>query len=140
MNHHAINAYITCFETLSPQSLDSLEHVFAENARFKDPFNDVIGIEAIKQIFRHMYATTQDSHFIVSDHAASNHILYLYWDYHFNTLRGQSWSITGMSRVVFENEKAIEHVDYWDPAEGIYEKLPILGGLMRLLKRKLSAV
>ena len=28
------------------------------------------------------------------------------------------------------------HRDYWDAAEELYEKLPILGGLMRWLKRR----
>jgi hypothetical protein len=27
------------------------------------------------------------------------------------------------------------HRDYWDAAEELYEKLPVLGGLMRFLKR-----
>jgi steroid Delta-isomerase len=30
------------------------------------------------------------------------------------------------------------HRDYWDAAEELYEKLPILGGLMRWLKRQAS--
>ena len=32
-----------------------------------------------------------------------------------------------------------EHRDYWDAAEELYEKLPVLGALMRLLRRKLAA-
>lgn len=139
MNPSTINAYVSYFENLTPSSLDALDKVFVENARFKDPFNDVNGIVAIKKIFQHMYATTQDSRFVVNDHAVSDNVLYLHWDYSFKTKSGKPWLIKGMSRVVFENDKAVEHVDYWDPAEGVYEKLPVLGGLMRFLKSKLSA-
>jgi hypothetical protein len=28
------------------------------------------------------------------------------------------------------------HRDYWDAAEELYEKLPVLGGLMRWLKKR----
>jgi hypothetical protein len=28
------------------------------------------------------------------------------------------------------------HRDYWDAAEELYEKLPLIGGLMRWLKRR----
>jgi steroid delta-isomerase len=28
-----------------------------------------------------------------------------------------------------------KHQDFWDPAEGIYEKLPLIGPIMRGLKR-----
>jgi hypothetical protein len=29
-----------------------------------------------------------------------------------------------------------EHRDYWDAAEELYEKLPLIGGLMRWLKAR----
>ena len=31
------------------------------------------------------------------------------------------------------------HRDYWDAAEELYEKLPLLGALMRWLKRRVNA-
>jgi hypothetical protein len=31
--------------------------------------------------------------------------------------------------------RILEHRDYWDAAEELYEKLPLLGALMRWLKR-----
>jgi hypothetical protein len=31
------------------------------------------------------------------------------------------------------------HRDYWDAAEELYEKLPVLGGLMRWVKKRTSA-
>ncbi|MGA0584669.1 MAG: nuclear transport factor 2 family protein, partial [Castellaniella sp.] len=31
------------------------------------------------------------------------------------------------------------HRDYWDAAEELYEKLPVLGRLMRWLRKTLSA-
>lgn len=35
--------------------------------------------------------------------------------------------------------RIVLHRDYWDAAEELYAKLPVLGGLMRYLKRKLAA-
>jgi hypothetical protein len=31
------------------------------------------------------------------------------------------------------------HRDYWDAAEELYEKLPVVGGLMRWLKGRVAA-
>jgi steroid delta-isomerase len=139
MNQQVAENYIKFFETLTPESLENLDEIFAKNARFKDPFNDVCGIKSIQKIFQHMFATTQNSRFAVSDHASADNRLYLHWEYTFNTPQGKPWKIIGMSRVVFDdNDNVAEHIDYWDPAEGIYEKIPVLGGVMRLLKRKLS--
>ena len=35
--------------------------------------------------------------------------------------------------------KVLEHRDYWDSAEELYEKLPVLGALMRWLRKAGSA-
>jgi steroid delta-isomerase len=32
-----------------------------------------------------------------------------------------------------------EHVDYWDPVEGLYDSLPVLGPALRLVRRRLAA-
>jgi hypothetical protein len=31
------------------------------------------------------------------------------------------------------------HRDYWDPAEEVYEKVPVLGALMRAIKKRIAA-
>jgi hypothetical protein len=35
-----------------------------------------------------------------------------------------------------QDGKVVIHRDYWDAAEELYEKLPVVGGLMRWLKRR----
>ena len=40
-------SFINYFANLSIESLNDLESFFAQNAHFKDPFNDVIGLNAI---------------------------------------------------------------------------------------------
>ena len=39
------------FEELQPQSVAQLKNLYSPTAQFKDPFNQVQGIEAIEQIF-----------------------------------------------------------------------------------------
>ena len=46
-----LNEYIKFLEKLSPESLDKISIHVAPNIRFKDPFNDVEGIEEMKMIF-----------------------------------------------------------------------------------------
>jgi hypothetical protein len=39
----ALARLVTFFETLTPQTLTRLEPVYGADARFRDPFNDVLG-------------------------------------------------------------------------------------------------
>lgn len=42
------------YEQLTPARLAQLDDYYAPDARFKDPFNDVQGVPAIRAIFAHM--------------------------------------------------------------------------------------
>jgi hypothetical protein len=46
-------------------------------------------------------------------------------------------AVRGASHVVFNESGLVTmHRDYWDAAEELYEKLPVLGGVMRWLKKR----
>jgi hypothetical protein len=32
-----------------------------------------------------------------------------------------------------------EHIDHWDAAAQVYERLPLIGGLMRLIRRRFAS-
>ena len=47
-------------------------------------------------------------------------------------------TIHGASHLRFGADgRVVVHRDYWDAAEELYEKLPLVGALMRWLKRRL---
>lgn len=128
------------FEALSPASLDRLGEVYREDATFKDPFHAVRGADAIERIFRHMFKTTREPRFTVLDVLDRDGRCFLTWNFHFRgTDRGQTaWVIHGATRIAFDQDGRIrEHRDYWDAAEQFYEKLPLVGAILRLIRRQL---
>lgn len=131
------------FETLSPQSVQDVALYYAADARFKDPFNDVRGIAAIRQIFAHMFAALEHPHFVVTGQVVQGHQCFLTWEFRFgfkSFQRGAQQVILGASQLVFSESGLVTlHRDYWDAAEELYEKLPLVGGLMRWLKRRANS-
>ena len=126
------------YETLTPAALDGLGQLYAPDARFKDPFNEVVGIAAIRRIFAHMFATTEAPRFEVTDRIEQGGQAMLGWTVHF-ALRGRALAVRGVTHLRFDAEGRVTlHRDYWDAAEELYEKLPVVGGLMRLIKRRLA--
>ena len=135
----AVRAYIAFFEALRPASLNELDRYFASDVHFRDPFNDVTGRDAVRRIFEHMYMHTEEPRFIVEGWMCKDNTASLRWQFQCR-LEGLAISVPGMSFVRFDDRgKITEHIDYWDPAAGIYEQLPLLGSLMRYLRRRLSA-
>jgi ketosteroid isomerase-like protein len=134
---------IDFFEQLSPADLPRMGQLYADDARFKDPFNEVQGVAAISAVFAHMYRTLEEPHFVVRDSVTEGAQCFLSWDFHFRFRRfspqvGQV--VRGASQLRFAADGRIAlHRDYWDAAEELYEKLPAVGPLMRWLKRRANA-
>ncbi len=127
------------YETLTPASLARLDQFYAVDARFKDPFNEVIGTAAIGRIFAHMFETTEAPRFVVTERIEQGHQAMLGWTFHFG-LRGRTLTVRGVTHLRFDAAGRVElHRDYWDAAEELYAKLPLIGALMRGLQRRLSA-
>jgi hypothetical protein len=86
-----------------------------------------------------MYATLDAPRFIVRDAIVQGDQCFLSWDFVFRMRRFSSdeQTIHGGSHLkLAEDGRILVHRDYWDAAEELYEKLPLVGGLMRWLKRR----
>lgn len=133
---------VTLYEALSPAQLPRLAEIYTDDARFKDPFNEVQGLTAIRRIFEHMYATLDGPRFVIHERVLQGSACFLTWDFVFSMKSGGRGTVTvrGASHLVLAADGRIAlHRDYWDVAEELYEKLPLLGALMRLLRRRLAA-
>jgi len=135
----ALARLVHFFETISPESVRiELASVYASNARFKDPFNDVTGHAEIAAIFTHMFAQVEQPRFVVTGTVLQGAQAFLTWDFLFTMKRftRTPQCIKGATHIVFDANGAVAlHRDYWDAAEELYEKLPVIGALMRWLKR-----
>ncbi|PUE51002.1 isomerase [Limnohabitans sp. 2KL-1] len=128
------------FETLSPQSVSQLHTLYDAQARFKDPFNEVQGLPEIERIFRHMYEALDQPHFVITGQLVDGAQAFLTWEFRFRFKRFDTTTlqaVRGGSHVVFNEQGLVTlHRDYWDAAEELYEKLPVVGGVMRWLKKR----
>ena len=136
----AIDRIVHTFQSLSPASVEALDALYAPAARFKDPFNDVTGLPEIQRIFRHMFVALENPRFLITERIVQGPQCFLTWEFRFCFRRfkaGQEQRIVGGSHLVLDEAGRITlHRDYWDAAEELYEKLPVVGGLMRWLKRR----
>ena len=131
------------FQTLSPLSVKEVGRHYSADARFKDPFNDVRGVAAIEHIFAHMFEALEQPHFVVTQQLVQGPQCFMTWEFRFgfkNFKPGEQQVILGASHLVFSAQGLVTlHRDYWDAAEELYEKLPLVGGLMRWLKRRANS-
>ena len=134
------------FDTLSPQTLDQLDRYYAPNAWFKDPFHDVTGIAAIRSILRHTFDKLPGARFRVTQrfpggtHTPVEQAM-IVWEMDFvMPFTRKATTICGSTHLVFDAQgRVTHHRDYWDAAEELYARLPVLKWLMRGLARQAAA-
>ncbi|WP_271272037.1 nuclear transport factor 2 family protein [Aliamphritea hakodatensis] len=130
--------YAKALSELTPDTVNALAGLLSENAVFCDPFNRVTGRAVFLRIFEDMYGRLEDVSFEVHQLAETEQGGFIYW-----TFRGDSkltglLRIEGISRVVLDSEGRVTlHADYWD-ASVLLERLPLLGRVIRRIRRKLA--
>lgn len=136
----ATERIVRWFESLSPERLADLGTVYTDDARFKDPFNEVQGVPAIRGIFGHMYRSLDAPHFVVTGRLVDGDQCFLVWEFRFRFRRFDTATLQtvrgGSHLMLAEDGRIRAHRDYWDAAEELYEKLPVLGRLMRWLRHR----
>jgi hypothetical protein len=136
----AFAAYCDLFTCLRPSDLARFDAVYAPGAHFKDPFNDVRGVPAIRAVFAHMYAVVRAPRFEILERGLDGDVGLVRWRFHYAERGGTTRSFDGVSRVSFDAQgRVMEHLDYWDPVEVIWGRVPVLGALLRRLGRRLAA-
>lgn len=136
--HQDLQQVVAFYQSLTIDTVEQVNMLYAPDAFFKDPFNEVCGNAAIAAIFRHMFAQVEAPRFVVTEHFLQDDSAWLTWNFYFRMKRFNraEQCIRGASHLRFaENGQVGFHRDYWDAAEELYEKLPLLGSLMRWLKR-----
>ena len=137
-----LDALIDFYENLNAADVERFDAFYTADAWFKDPFNEVRGIDAIQRIFRHMFKQLEAPRFHVCQRIVdAGGDVVLVWELHFrSSLLGGAQMLRGVSHLRFADDGKVNyHRDYWDAAEELYAKVPVFGGLMRLLGKHLSA-
>jgi steroid Delta-isomerase len=131
------------FEALQPASVAQMGDYYTQDAYFKDPFNEVKGLAQVQRIFSHMYVTLDNPHFVVTECVVQGAQCFLVWDFKFRFKRfdkSVEQTVRGTSHLRFAADGLINyHRDYWDAAQELYEKLPVVGSVMRWLKRRANS-
>jgi steroid Delta-isomerase len=139
MSASVLEGLIEWYEHLAPERINEVSAYYAEDARFVDPFNDVVGVAAIAGIFRHMFEQVDAPRFKVEQVFDNGLAAMLVWRFEF-LVGGKARDFQGATELQFDAAGRVSlHRDYWDPARELYEKLPIVGAFLRWLARRIAA-
>lgn len=119
--------------------LDKIDDVYAQDVLFKDPIHDIRGVENLHAYLSEMCVNVHSGRFEYLDQMASDDTAYIKWNMHFKhpKLGNKTVTVRGMSQIQF-NERIYFHEDIYDLGQMIYEHVPILGSVVKSLKKRLA--
>ena len=128
-----LDAYVAFFETLRRDTLDGLDALVTADVRFRDPFNDVVGVPAMKKALDAAFDHGTPK-FEVTDRARGTKGAYLLWRF----TNGAGFEIEGMSEIRFAPDgRVAAHLDHWDSGTQFYLRLPVIGRIVALVRNRL---
>ena len=136
-----LRRFATEFAALDAGNLARLGELYSDDVLFRDPLHEVRGLPALQRYFAEMYANVGrlDFDFHGFDQVYDGEG-YLRWTMHFRHPRlrgGAPISVDGCSHLLWW-DKVYQHRDYFDAGAMLYEHLPLMGGVIAWLKRRLA--
>ncbi len=130
------------FARLDKHRLQHLDALYTRDVVFRDPLHEIRGLEALRDYFGEMYANVEDLRFDFHgfDQVGAGEG-YLRWTMsyrHPRLRRGAPIRVEGCSHLRWHDDRVYRHRDYFDAGALLYEHLPVLGGVIAWLKRRLA--
>ncbi|PHR31689.1 MAG: transcriptional regulator [Fluviicola sp.] len=115
-----------------------LNEIYSDKVFFKDPIHEINGIENLQSYFKKLNENLIQGSFIFTDETIVDKKAYLSWEMELKLKKPKkNIKASGISVLTFE-QKITQHRDYFDAGELFYENIPLLGRIIRLLKKKLA--
>ena len=139
----ATERFTALYADLGEQNVQArVRDTYAPDAWFNDTIATEVGIDAIE---KYLLKTARGSEMIkgtTRDVAVSGADCYVRWTLEFRTknLAGGKPVVTeGVSQLRFDEQgRIVLHQDFWNPAAGIYQHLPLLGPAIRFVNGLIS--
>ncbi|WP_028580165.1 nuclear transport factor 2 family protein [Desulfogranum japonicum] len=137
-----MNAFFEIYNQLHKDNLELLRDVYSKDVVFVDPAHEIQGIEELITYFSALYSNVDSISFDFTDHLLVEDSGYVRWKMTFSHKRlnrGLPVMVDGVTYLQFDSAKMVDyHRDYFDLGAMLYEQIPVLGKVIRTIKKGLG--
>lgn len=139
----ALERFLRTYQQLNRDNLELLNQIYCENVRFCDPAHSINGLTNLRGYFAQLYAHVTSITFAFDPPHACGAQVFVQWRMrlcHPRLQGGKEIEVPGISCLHFADDGRVdEHRDYFDLGILLYEQLPLVGSLVRAIKRRFAA-
>jgi len=140
MSEEIIDKFCEIYQQLNKDNLSDLDKVYSKDVIFIDAVHQLQGIDKLKIYFQKLYNNISFCQFQIEQVISEQGQASIIWTMTFahNQLNsGAAIKLNGCSHLKFD-KKIYYHRDYLDMGEMVYEHLPLLGRIVKFIKKRVS--
>lgn len=136
----ALDRFLETFDRLDRTNLHLLDSIYAPEVVFEDPLHRVEGIEALRAYCARLYDGVVSCRFHFTDRVLSGDRAAVQWTMEMRHARfrpRETLRLPGASFLRFRADGLVDlHRDHFDAGAMIYERVPVLGAVVRAIKAR----
>lgn len=134
----AITEFKKMFTHLTSQTTLPLESIYSPQVRFEDPIHTLNGIGELRNYFERLNTNLNSCQFVFGEEVIGPDTAFLTWKMEASLKRpNKTIQVTGISFLKLDGSRITFQRDYFDVGALVYEHIPLLGGIIRLIKRSI---
>ncbi|MFT5698280.1 MAG: hypothetical protein ACI8ZB_001134 [Desulforhopalus sp.] len=134
--------FLEMYQKLNAENLHTLKSVYSRDVRFVDPAHEIVGLDNLSAYFAALYKNIESIDFSFGEPLLIESKCYVSWEMTFRHPRligGKAIAIEGVTYLEFDDQGMVfYHRDYFDLGAMLYEHIPLLGRLVKSIKRGLG--
>jgi hypothetical protein len=141
MSSPLLDDFCKLYQSLDRNNLHQLKEVYSQQIEFVDAVDKIQGIDALTEYFEHLYQNMKYCRFIIENIIEQNGQACIVWhmEYsHHKINAGNMITVEGSSFLKF-SDKIDFHRDYVDMGQMLYEHLPLIGMVIKGIKKRVRA-
>lgn len=129
------------YKELDGSNVEIIESLYAANVSFQDPFHQIEGLNNLKNYFQELYQNVDAISFDFGEYNSDGDNHYISWVMnltHPKLNKGKPFDVPGVTFIKGNDaQEILVHRDYFDAGIMLYEKIPVLGSLVKFVKSRL---
>lgn len=136
-----LNKLVAFYQSLDTVDLSRLSEIYHPDICLTDPVAEHHSLRVVEVYFTSLLKNLHYCRFEVDECHLFNGTALLIWQMiyaHPALQRGRQQKLAGSSHLLFRDDRIIFQRDYYDMGAMLYEKIPMLGAVVRQLKKRLQ--
>ncbi|MCA1769733.1 MAG: nuclear transport factor 2 family protein [Halomonas sp.] len=137
-----LEAFCAFFNKLDKSCTKDLFRFYTPDVVFIDPLHRIEGSEALERYFLTLYENVTACRFSFNERQMLDDQAFAAWTMSLTHPRldgGREIQVDGCSHLTFAADgRVMRHRDYFDAGALLYERLPLLGGIIRRVKKHID--